>query len=82
MLPMLGLFCELYRDRNRHRRSRQAYATIEPHLERLYPRVFEWTCSVKREDGCMVESVSTQPLFGDLVQAAMLATARRLSRHP
>ena len=38
MLPMLGLFCELYRDRHRHRRSRAAYNTIEPHLERLYPR--------------------------------------------
>ena len=35
MLPMLGLFAELYR--GREATTREAYALIEPLVDRLYP---------------------------------------------
>lgn len=61
MLPMLGLFMELYR--NRDGASREAYALIEPLLDEIYPRQFEYA-----HDGS--EESEHLPLFGDLVDAA------------
>ena len=60
MLPMLGLFAELYRGRDSH--TREAYALIEPLVDRLYPRTFTY----HRGDGHPDEE---HPLFGDLVDA-------------
>ena len=113
VLPMLGLFVELYENRHRdgkvvslsslesagdgaadvvtppeppsiarsvlrERRSfagleplataargRPSYATVEPLLERLYPRTFEWTRQAA--DGSTVTEQA--PLFGDLIDA-------------
>ena len=61
------------RYRDRHRNSKVDYETIEPHLERLYPRTFEWRCRVVNEEGSVVESVETHPLYGDLIDAAKYA---------
>jgi hypothetical protein len=59
MLPMLGLFAELYR--GRETTTRDAYALVEPLVDRLYPRTFTY-----RRDGHADEE---HPLFGDLVDA-------------
>ncbi len=59
MLPMLGLFAELYR--GREATTRDAYALVEPLVDRLYPRTFTY-----RRDGHADEE---HPLFGDLVDA-------------
>ena len=59
MLPMLGLFAELYR--GRETTTRDAYALVEPLVDRLYPRTFTY-----RRDGHPDEE---HPLFGDLVDA-------------
>ena len=61
MLPMLGLFAELYRGRDST--TMEAYALIEPLVDRLYPRTFTY----HRGDGHPDEE---HPLFGDLVDAA------------
>ena len=60
MLPMLGLFAELYRGRDST--TMEAYALIEPLVDRLYPRSFTY----HRGDGHPDEE---HPLFGDLVDA-------------
>ena len=60
MLPMLGLFAEMYRGRDSA--TREAYALIEPLVDRLYPRTFTY----HRGDGHPDEE---HPLFGDLVDA-------------
>ena len=59
MLPMLGLFAELYRGRKTT--TRDAYALVEPLVDRLYPRTFTY----RRGDGQDEE----HPLFGDLIDA-------------
>ena len=46
-------------------RGRPNYATVEPLLERLYPRTFEW--SRQAADGSTI--TETAPLFGDLIDA-------------
>ena len=46
-------------------RGRPSYATVEPLLERLYPRTFEW--SRQAADGSTVTEQA--PLFGDLIDA-------------
>ena len=46
-------------------RGRPSYATVEPLLERLYPRTFEW--SRRAADGSTVTEQA--PLFGDLIDA-------------
>ena len=46
-------------------RGRPSYATVEPLLERLYPRTFEW--SRQAADGSTI--TETAPLFGDLIDA-------------
>ena len=46
-------------------RGRPSYATVEPLLERLYPRTFEW--SRQAADGATVTEQA--PLFGDLIDA-------------
>ena len=60
MLPMLGLFAELYRGRDST--TMEAYALIEPLVDRLYPRSFTY----HRGDGHPDEE---HPLFGDLIDA-------------
>ena len=65
MLPMLGLFAELYRDR--HGASKEAYEVLEPLRDRLFPKTFEYTYI--SPDG--LETRETLPLFGDLCQAVM-----------
>mmetsp|Transcript_27442 Transcript_27442/g.82077 ORF Transcript_27442/g.82077 Transcript_27442/m.82077 type:complete len:525 (+) Transcript_27442:99-1673(+) len=42
-----------------------SYSVIEPLLEKLYPRTFEWVA--EDSDGRVVEEI---PLFGDLIDAA------------
>ena len=46
-------------------RGRPSYATVEPLLERLYPRTFEW--SRQAADGATITEQA--PLFGDLIDA-------------
>ena len=46
-------------------RGRPSYATVEPLLERLYPRTFEW--SRQAADGSTITEQA--PLFGDLIDA-------------
>lgn len=46
-------------------RGRPSYATVEPLLERLYPRTFEW--SRLAADGSII--TKTAPLFGGLIEA-------------
>ena len=62
MLPMLGLFAELYR--GRETTTRDAYALVEPLVDRLYPRTFTY----RRGDGHPDEE---HPLFGDLVDVCV-----------
>ena len=66
MLPMLGLFAELYR--GRETTTRDAYALVEPLVDRLYPRTFTY-----RRDGHADEE---HPLFGDLIDAVRHAIDR------
>ena len=64
MLPLLGLYADVYRER--HGKRGQAYAFIEPIKSRLFPTTFEYT-HINPEDG--VETMTTQVLFGTLVAA-------------
>ncbi|CAH0367402.1 unnamed protein product [Pelagomonas calceolata] len=62
VLPMLGLFDEIYRDRNGTKAD--AWTTIERRgLDKLYPKTFLWTRTA--------DDVQTRPLFGDLIAACM-----------
>ena len=62
VLPMLGLFDEIYRDRNGAKAD--AWTTIERRgLDKLYPKTFLWTRAA--------DDVQTRPLFGDLIAACM-----------
>lgn len=63
--PMLGLFHEIYRER--HGSRRDAWAVLEPRIDTLYPRSFDWTHTGL--DGDITERA---PLFGDLIDAARL----------
>jgi len=82
MLPMLGLFTEIYEKRRAESETKEeadaespwtprkkappdAYATIAPLLDKLYPRSIEYRHVTP--DGEVVETV---PLFGDLIEAA------------
>jgi len=66
MLPVLGLVSEIYRKRNEDRAD--AWEFLEPILDDLFPRTFEF---VQEEgDG---ETRTHRVLFGDLVEAAMYA---------
>ena len=67
MLPMLGLYTEIYR--GRHGERAEAYAFVEPIKDKLYPRSFTYT--YKDADGVVKSEESV--LFGDLVKAAELA---------
>ena len=63
MLPLLGLYADLYKERNG--RNADAYAFIEPIKSRLFPATFDY---VHRDlDG--VETTTKKVLFGDLVAA-------------
>ena len=64
MSPMLGLFYEIYRDRDGA--SRDAWAVLAPRADELYPRTFTWATA---GGGPPQEHV----LFGDLVAAARVA---------
>ena len=64
--PMTGLFHEIYR--NRHGSRRDAWAVVEPRIDELYPRTFDWMCFGGPEG----EVVETAPLFGDLIDATRL----------
>ena len=64
MLPLLGLYADVYRER--HGKRGQAYTFIEPIKSRLFPTTFEYT-HINPEDG--VETTTTQVLFGTLVAA-------------
>ena len=68
MLPLLGLYADVYRDREG--KSAAAYAFIQPRKHQLFPETFEYTH--RSPDG--VETTTTQPLFGDLVAAVEYAT--------
>ena len=63
MLPMLGLYADVYKERDGKHGA--AYALIEPLKHRLFPETFEYVH--KGLDG--VETTTTQVLFGDLVAA-------------
>jgi len=72
MLPMLGMYGMVYRDR--HGVARDAYAVLEPIREKLFPKTFVYSRFVEdgvRGDGdCGNEKIeTTEPLFGDLVEA-------------
>ena len=63
MLPLLGLYADVYKGRNG--RNADAYAFIEPIKSRLFPATFDY---VHRDlDG--VETTTRKVLFGDLVAA-------------
>ena len=64
MSPMLGLFYEIYRDRDGA--SRDAWAVLAPRADELYPRTFTWATA---GGGPPREHV----LFGDLIAAARVA---------
>jgi len=64
MLPMLGLYAELYRDRRGA--SAEAYALIEDKKDKLYPRTFCYRC--RGTDGG-APTTEELPLFGDLIDA-------------
>ena len=64
MSPMLGLFYEIYRDRDGA--SRDAWAVVAPRADELYPRTFTWATA---GGGPPQEHV----LFGDLIAAARVA---------
>ena len=64
MLPMLGLYAELYRDRRGA--SAEAYALIEGEKDKLYPRTFEYRA--RGTDGGAPKTEQL-PLFGDLIDA-------------
>ena len=67
MLPMLGLYTEIYRGRFGERKA--AYTFVEPIKDKLYPKSFTYT--YKDADG--VAKSEEFVLFGDLVKAAELA---------
>ncbi len=64
ILPMLGLYAELYRDRRGA--SAEAYALIEDKKDKLYPRTFAYRC--RGTDGA-APTTEELPLFGDLIDA-------------
>ena len=68
MLPLLGLYADIYRER--HGKHAEAYAFIEPIKDRLFPATFDYLH--KGLDG--VETTTTKVLFGDLVAAVEYAT--------
>ena len=67
---MLGLFSVIYRDSRGDQLQRSttsdAYDTIAPRLETLFPKTFEWV--YEAPDGRRL--TEELPLFGDLVDAA------------
>ena len=63
MLPMLGLYADVYKERDG--KHADAYALIEPLKSRLFPETFEYVH--KGLDG--TEATTTHVLFGDLVAA-------------
>ena len=63
MLPLLGLYADIYAER--HGKHAEAYAFIEPLKDSLFPETFEYVH--KGHDG--VETTTTHVLFGDLVAA-------------
>ena len=67
MLPMLGIYAEIYK--NRHGSAASVYAVIEPFRDRFFPAAFDYKFT--RPDG--TETVETMPLFGDLVDGVELA---------
>ena len=68
MLPLLGLYADIYRER--HGKHADAYAFIEPIKDRLFPATFDYL----HRDSDGVETTTTQVLFGDLVAAVEYAT--------
>ena len=48
--------------------GRHAWAVVEPRIDALYPRTFDWMCFGGPEG----EVIETVPLFGDLIDAARL----------
>ena len=64
MLPLLGLYADVYAQRNGKSRS-DAYKFIEPLKDTLFPATFEYMH--RSPDG--VETTTTQVLFGDLIAA-------------
>ena len=70
MLPLLGLYADIYAER--HGKQAEAYAFIEPVKSSLFPETFEYVH--KGLDG--VETTTTQVLFGDLIAAVEDESAR------
>ena len=68
--PMMGLLVELYRDRHEDAAARTIWDAIEPNLQQLYPKTFDYACG----PGGRTER---RALFGDLV-TAMLATGAHI----
>ena len=66
MLPMLGLYADLYKERRGL--ASEAYSVIEPIKDRLYPKTFKYVHLV---DG--KERTVESPLFGDLIEAVELS---------
>ena len=73
MLPLLGLYADIYRER--HGKHADAYAFVEPIKDRLFPATFDYLH--KSSDG--VETTTSQVLFGDLVAAVEYATDQESS---
>ena len=73
MLPLLGLYADVYAQRNGKVGSKSrldesradAYKFIEPLKDTLFPATFEYT----HRDSDGVETTTTQVLFGDLIAA-------------
>ena len=59
MLPMLGLYAELYRDRGGV--GAEAYSILEPLRDRLFPKEFEYES--RRPDGTTAVETSAEKLF-------------------
>ena len=63
MLPLLGLYADIYAERRG--KYADAYAFIEPTKATIFPPTFEYVHRTANGD----ETTTTQVLFGDLVSA-------------
>jgi hypothetical protein len=46
MLPMLGLYAEIYRSRVTNSTSAEIFEAIEPHLDAIFPKTIVYSCKV------------------------------------
>ena len=63
MLPLLGLYADIYAERRG--KYADAYTFIEPTKATIFPRMFDYVHRTANGD----ETTTTQVLFGDLVSA-------------